>query len=238
MSAAGPQPAYEKTADTAAGGRSSLAHLLHALNQPLTGLQCSLELALIGPRTSEQYIRGLREGLELTGRMRVLVEAIRELADAEQDGAEAQETISVDTLLKETAEELRPVAEMREINIRVQGETAIRVEACRPKLVAVLFRFLESALSLAVPGSVFRIDTGTEPGRSWVAVCWNEGKEVPEHSPFSRQELGLLIARAGWKKIGAHWEAERSENSQRVKVVLPVVPDGNDSRKCFCGEPK
>lgn len=236
MSATGQQPAYEKTAAAAAQERSPLAHLLHALNQPLTGLQCSLELALIGPRTSEQYIRALREGLELTGRMRVLVEAIRELADTEQDGADEREMIPVDDMLKETAEELRPVAEMREIRIQLQIETAVWVKASRRKLVGLVFRFLESALSLAVPGSVFRIHTGAEGGQSWLAVGWNESQEAPEHSPFSRQELGLLIARAGWKKMGAHWKAERSENSQRVRVLLPVVPDFNDSRKCSCGE--
>ena len=65
-------------------GRSPLQHLLHALNQPLTGLHCSLELALAGQRTSEQYVRTLSEGLELAGRMTILVAAIRELVDTEQ----------------------------------------------------------------------------------------------------------------------------------------------------------
>ena len=36
-------------------GRTLLTHLLHALNQPLTGLHCSLELALAGVRSTEQY---------------------------------------------------------------------------------------------------------------------------------------------------------------------------------------
>ena len=60
-------------------GRSPLAHLLHALNQPLTGLQCSLELALASPRRREEYVRTLREGLQLIERMRILVEGVREL---------------------------------------------------------------------------------------------------------------------------------------------------------------
>ena len=63
--------------------RGPLAQLLHALNQPLTGLQCSMEVALASPRTVEQYAQGLREGLELTERMRALVEAIREVADVD-----------------------------------------------------------------------------------------------------------------------------------------------------------
>jgi hypothetical protein len=55
--------------------------LLHALNQPLTGLQCSMEVALASPRPIEYHVPRLREGLDLTERMRSLVDAIREVAD-------------------------------------------------------------------------------------------------------------------------------------------------------------
>ncbi len=75
------QPPQNAASSAKPGVRSPLAELLHALNQPLTGLQCSMEVALAGPRTNEEYVQGLREGLVLTGRMRVLVEAIREVMD-------------------------------------------------------------------------------------------------------------------------------------------------------------
>jgi hypothetical protein len=65
---------------------SPLTHLLHELNQPLTGLQCSLELAAVGPRTAQQYLRAIREGLGLVARMRMLVEALREVTDIAQEG--------------------------------------------------------------------------------------------------------------------------------------------------------
>ena len=61
-----------------------LAVLLHELNQPLTGLQCSLELATVGSHTPEQYVDTIRQGLDLVSRMRMLVEAVREVADIEQ----------------------------------------------------------------------------------------------------------------------------------------------------------
>jgi two-component sensor histidine kinase len=238
MTATGVQPAYESTTATAADGRSPLAHLLHALNQPLTGLQCSLELGLIGSRTAEQYVRTLRDGVELTARMRVLVEAIRELAETEQEVSEEREMIGLDSLLRETAEELRPVAEMRNIRVQLRIEAAVSAKASRRRLGGVVFRFLESALSLAAPDSIFRIHSGTERGQGWLALAWNESKAVPEHSPFSRQELGLLIARAGWNRIGADWEAESSESSQLIRVVLPVVEGGKDSTKASRGEVK
>ncbi len=64
-------------------GRSPLERLLHGLNQPLTGLQCSMEVALASPRSVEYYVERLRDGLALTERMRALVEAMREVVDVE-----------------------------------------------------------------------------------------------------------------------------------------------------------
>ena len=75
----------------------------------MTGLQCSLELAVASRRRPEGYVRTIREGLNLTERMRVLVEAIRELTDT-QPNAEAEETFRFDELLRDTVDNLRPVA--------------------------------------------------------------------------------------------------------------------------------
>src|SRR5208282_797823 len=103
--------------------RGALAHLLHALNQPLTGLQCSLELAVAGPRPSEQYVRTLREGLELTARMRILVEAVRELADLQTSRQESEtpevEPLLLDALLRDAVTDLLPVAESKRVQIRL-----------------------------------------------------------------------------------------------------------------------
>jgi C4-dicarboxylate-specific signal transduction histidine kinase len=172
-------------------GRSPLAHLLHALNQPLTGLQCSLELAVAGPRPIEQYVRALREGLELTGRMRILVEAIREVADAQPSEWEDLKPLLLDQLLRSTAADLLPVAEARGVRLVLEKLGALPLRADRRALEALLFRFLESALSLTREGSDLRIAATVELGHAILVVSWNQGSP-PEHSPFSRPEVGLL----------------------------------------------
>jgi hypothetical protein len=101
MSGADSAPVPQPASGTLPPQNSSpLTHLLHALNQPLTGLQCSLELAVAGPRRTEQYIRTLREGLELSARMRLLVEAIRELTDTSPTDADKSEIFLLNTLLQ------------------------------------------------------------------------------------------------------------------------------------------
>jgi len=214
-------------------GRSALAHLLHALNQPLTGLQCSLELAVAGPRPTEQYIRALREGLELTGRMRILVEAIREIADAQPSDPEEFEPVRLDQLLRSTAADLLPVAAARGVRLALEhlspeNQAALPVRADHRSLATLLFRFLESALSLAREGTEFRIAASAEPGhaaleQATLAVCWSPGPP-PEHSPFSRPEVGLLIARAGWEGAGAEWIYTRTEATESCTVRLPLAP--------------
>jgi signal transduction histidine kinase len=220
MSAPGRQIAHASAVVSAPSGRSPLAHLLHALNQPLTGLQCSLELALVGPRTPEQYIRALRDGLQLAERMRMLVEAIRELADMEQDDTEPCEKILLNSLLRETADDLRPVAEAREVRIVVEGDEPLSVQVAPRKLATLTFRFLESAMSLAARGSVFHVASSSEADLACLVVRWDEAASLPEHSPFSRSELGLLIAQAGWKRAGANWASERTGHCQTVTVRL------------------
>jgi signal transduction histidine kinase len=206
--------------------RRPLAQLLHALTQPLTGLQCALEVALAAPRSPEQYIQGLYEGLKLTGRMRGLVEAIREVVDGEEEKAGEPETAEFQTVLREALDELWPVAEVNGIRITLDCSSDLSwlVRAGRQRLSSLVFRTLESALSLAERGSGLRIEmgTGADAGAegAWIRVCWQAGSRSAE---FSRPELGLLVAQAGWERVDAEWERERTGNLETVTVRLPNI---------------
>ncbi|MGB7866387.1 MAG: hypothetical protein WCF74_23555 [Candidatus Sulfotelmatobacter sp.] len=209
-----------------AAKRSPLAQLLHALNQPLTGLQCSMEVALGRPRTNEQYVQGLRQGLELTGRMRALVEAIREIAEVEEDRALQTEAPALVGLLQEAVNELLPVAEAKNVRLALtlektgaspsgqassgeasSGKTELAITGKQPALARVIFRLLDSTLSLAAPGTALRIEAGSGTGPAGIRIEWQA--EGPR-SAFSRPELGLLIAQARLERAGAEWE--RADN--------------------------
>jgi signal transduction histidine kinase len=240
--------------------RSPLAQLLHALNQPLTGLQCSMEVALAGSRSTAQYLQGLRQGLVLTGRMRELVEAMREVGDAEEETKEEQETIELKTFLREVVDELEPVAAGKSICITLENSTlenprlgtlglgtpglgnpgfgapggsCLTVRAGRRRLATIVFRLLESALSLAARGSALRVETGGAAAVVWICIRWHAARPRGE---LSRPELGLLVAQAGLEGAGAKWVRERTENRETVTVRLtgcsaPVCsePDRSDS---------
>ena len=221
MSTAGPRLAPSPSAAATRKGRSPLAHLLHALNQPVTGLQCSLELAVAGPRRTEEYVGTLRNALELTGRIRVLVEAIRELSDAARPNSDQVEIFSLDDLLVTTVEDLRPVAETRGIRIQFSGDARLPVRTHRHHLASVLFRLLESALALAADGSRIEIAAAHEAGTSRVTLSWRTAA-APEHSPFSRPELGLLVAQSALESTGAECELSNREGQQICVLRMPA----------------
>ena len=226
--------------------RSPLQHMLHALKQPLTGLHCSLELALVGQRTPEQYIRTLREGLELAGRMSVLVAAIGELVENQEEtpqehtqahenerdglklgktGVGQREVIALDALLRQVVGELQTVAGEKQGQILLHCNVPLPVYASRHRLAGAVFRFLDSALSLTAPGGDLRIRAHPESGQARLQVRWDAGAEATKLDLSSRPELGLLLAEAGWKRLGGDWSREKSpEETGSFHTVIARLP--------------
>jgi C4-dicarboxylate-specific signal transduction histidine kinase len=194
---------------------------LHALNQPLTGLQCSLELAAATPRSTEQYVRTLQEGLALTARTRILVEALRELAHSAQ-AAEAISELHLDAALADCVDELRPVAEARGVRFHVAIATLLPIQADRNCLATTLLRTLGSAVGLCREAGELQIDANAEADHASMKVSWVPGP-LPEFSPFSRPELGLVIARAAWESSGGHWAEFQEKTRHTCTLQFPLA---------------
>jgi signal transduction histidine kinase len=218
----GRQPASTVEGVALAKGRSPLAHLLHALNQPLTGLQCSLELAVSGPRPLDQYVRTLRDGLELAGRMRLLVEAMRELVDAQEPAEEQDCNLRLDAVLNDTVEELRPVAAARNVQLHLERTAMLPVRASWWRVRELLFRLLDSVISQAREASKVELSTTRAEGECTLSVRWIAGTP-PAHSPFSAAELGLFMVQAGWERAGGDWKHTEEETLQTLTLRLPLA---------------
>jgi len=206
--------------------RSPLAQLLHALNQPLTGLQCSLELAVAGPRRIDQHVQTLREGLDLTSRMRALVEAIREVNDF-RESTPGSETTLLDALLRETAADLHPVAQQRNVRLVLHAHAPLPVQGTTAQLASLAFRLLESILSLTREGGVLELLAENDRTHARLEISWSSG--APDaHSPLSPPELGLLVAQAGWEQQGAEWIQSQADLMQRCSIRVPLAGVGQD----------
>jgi signal transduction histidine kinase len=217
---AGPAQTAQKIRQDSVRTENSIAgQLLHALNQPLTGLQCAMEVALAVPRTAEHYVRTLREGLELSGRMRALVGALREVMDGEATPAEKEESLELKPLLRQFVEELMPVAEANGVRIWFDdtNDNSCPARARKQRLKSATFRLLESALSLAKPGSEMRVEVGHLEGDVRLRLQWNG--MVPEES-LTGAGLGLLVAEAACRQAGAAWEHQRKDTLQTIVIRL------------------
>jgi hypothetical protein len=225
MSGAKAQLAPERDPGTLPEGRTLVGYLLHALNQPLTGLQCSLELAVASPRSGEQYVRTLREGLDLVSRVRVLVEAIREVSDSRPTRPGENMAFQLEQPLLDVAMELQPVAEAKGVRIRIAA-AALPVYADRCHLAALFFRLLESAISLSREKSDLQIVAAVERKDACLTFSWTQGTP-PGHSPLSRPEIGLLVARAGWEQAGGTWIEIRTGATQSCTLRTPLALHSN-----------
>jgi signal transduction histidine kinase len=231
MSAAGPQlsPKARIEAADAQGPsqrKSALARLLHALNQPLTGLQCAMELALSTPRRPEQYIGTLREGVELTDRMRILVEAMREVIDIQESEISSKQAFGIHQLLVEVVNELRPIAESRQVRIGVACDPAIRVAGERSFLIGIIFRLVDSVLSLAAGGSEISI-AGRVDGREFaVELQWSRA-EYERTVELCPADLGLLLVETGCQQIGGRVERGAGDRN-RCTIWLPLAASRAD----------
>jgi signal transduction histidine kinase len=203
--------------------RSPLAQLLHALNQPLTGLQCSMEVALAIPRTREQYVQGLREGLALTERMRVLVAAIREVADCEERTEPRNgEPCSFDCLLRGALNDFAPVAETKRVRIvqDLKSISSVMIGLGRSRMEETLLRLLDWILNEAAPGTSLRVTA--EPGETCVALrmCWQPQAKEEE---WSGEDVGYLVLQAQVRSAGGEWERERREDAAAITLRLPCL---------------
>lgn len=203
-----------------AKGQSALAHLIHALNQPLTGLQCSMELALSGRRPAEYYIRTLEEGLKLVSRMRLLAEGLRELADIRFIERQAT-AVQLDEVLREVAGELGPVAEKKNVRLDVAIPAQLTIEASRSHCATIFFRLLDAVLGLSREGSKLEILAAGEQGAVRIRVSWL-GTRALQDSEFPGPAIGVLISQAELEQMGAVWRQVRNGDSHCCEIQLPL----------------
>jgi len=222
VSASAAEPAECRTSEK----RSPLAYLLHALNQPLTGLQCALELAAAAPREPQRDLQTLREALTLTGRMRTIVEALNQIAELQNRPMPHLEIFDLQDLLRNAVEDLRPVAGTKHLRVSLACSATIRVQADRKHISEFLFRMLDAVLGEALSRTEIRIEASLQAQNAQLSVAWTATPD-PEHAALSRSQLALLMVRAGWEQVGANWTLDNRDFRRRCTVSLPLLQEQN-----------
>ncbi len=103
--------------------RAFASELFHSVSQPLTALECGLELSLRQDRTARQFRARLKTALQAAQLLHQRLLEARWLQDAGEPG-DTSHPVALQNLLLQLREDLLPVAKSAKVNLAVQCETA------------------------------------------------------------------------------------------------------------------
>ncbi len=132
-----------------------VADASHELRTPLAVIRTTAELALRRARTPESYRDSLQEVAAEAERMTRLVEELLILARSDAAAEEMPlAPVDVREVLAEVSDEMRSLAEMRQIRIRTAyGDQAAIVAGNRPALHRLFLVLLDNALKFSRPAA-------------------------------------------------------------------------------------
>jgi signal transduction histidine kinase len=250
----GPRDELKDLADTVDGLLSRLetafgaqqrfvANAAHELRTPLTLWRALLEETLTDPdATIDSFRTTSRRLLALGEEQERLLEALLTLASSER-GLDRHEPFDLAAVVATVLDDPPPGAEP--LDLRIDTELKPAPAAGNTALAERLVRnLIDNAVRYNVPGGQVQVQTGTDPGGSFLSVT-NDGPTIPAAEierllePFQRlgpnrtapsdghHGLGLSIVRAIATAHHATLLAEaRPEGGLAVKVTFP--PRGAD----------
>ncbi len=104
--------------------KTLVSELFHAISQPLTALECGLEVSLRRDKTAVQFRARMASALVAAKLLHQRLIEARALQDAAEPG-DTSRPVALKTLLSELREDFLPVAMSRESKLNVKCETAM-----------------------------------------------------------------------------------------------------------------
>jgi His Kinase A (phospho-acceptor) domain len=148
--------------------RDFASNVFHDLSQPLTALQCSLELALVRDQTIEEFRASVEAALQNAERLRQRLLLLRELSDAEDPG-DTSTPLALDQILQQLREDMLPLFESAGRCFELTC-AAVEVAANEAKLVRGFFYLLEFLLRCPSPSHGLSM-RGERKDQQQVEIC-------------------------------------------------------------------
>jgi len=138
--------------------RQFTADASHELRTPLTAMRSVGEVALQDRRDAEAYREAIGSMLEEVDRLTRLVESLLHLTRADTGRAELRpEPLDVVTLVRQTVEHLRVLAEEKSQSLRLDLPNGATVRADRDTLRQALINLLDNAIKYSPPGGPIEV---------------------------------------------------------------------------------
>jgi len=215
-------PVAEVPKRAATEQRSLVSEVLHKLSQPLTALQCSLELSLVRDQTCEEFRASVEAALQNAGRLRQNLLLLRELSDAEDPG-DISAPVALQPLLLGLREDFLPVCESAGGRFDLHCPP-LQVRGNAARLARAFFYLLEYLLRSARHRSLSVTVKRTQARRAEIKITFS-GADSPAQDasePISAGEVE--IARRTFRAVGGDLAfAESASRPSAWIVSLPLA---------------
>jgi heavy metal sensor kinase len=218
----------------------------HELRTPLTILRGELEAAAQQPQITPDLRETLGSALEETERLSRIVESL--MAISRLDAGEARVELArfdLAELTSGTTEQMRLLAEDKNIALRCETERQVRIEGDRARLKQVIVNLVDNAIKYTPAGGLVGVKVCASDGRAVIEVNDNGVGIPPEALPHiferfyrvdkarSRQiggaGLGLSIIKAIVTAHGGQVRVESVEGKgSRFLIELPVAGEESE----------
>ena len=163
------------------------ADLAHEFRTPVNNLLGQTQVALAQRRSPGEYEDLLASNVEELERLSRMVDSMLFLARAQQeDVVPVRQLLAIEDEFARMAEFFEGMAEERGLRLACAGSGVVQADA--QLLRRALANLLSNALRHAEPGSIVRLETGTQPG-------WTELKVSNVGDPIDPRDLPHLFER-------------------------------------------
>jgi heavy metal sensor kinase len=221
--------------------RRFTADASHELRTPLAAIRTEAEVALAKPLTLADHQQLLDSILEEVERLTQLTDQL--LALSREDAGTVKlvsETVDLAALLCAVVETMRPLAEVKGINLQAEYDGVLWVRGDEVRLRQVFYNLLDNAIKYTLEGGTVEVRVGQQD-RAAVVMVRDTGAGIPvEHLPhvfdrFYRVDkargrgqggtgLGLSIARSIVVAHGGMVELESTPGQGTTcTVTLPLT---------------
>jgi len=205
--------------------RRFVADASHELRTPLALMLTEVELALSGPRSTEDLREALISVEEDVRRLISLTEDLLALASATAAHLELQtEEVDIAAIAADVVRRFQATADVESRSVSVGGDPSVRVDGDADRLARVISNLVSNALRHGAGDVEVRVTGGEEV----VVEVWDEGPGFAEERPFERFAgshgsvgLGLAIVDEIVSAHGGRIEIAREHERTIVRVTLP-----------------
>jgi len=163
--------------------RRFTADAAHELRTPIAGLRARLEVAIAQTGSPDASRNGLLDALEQTERLGRLAEDLLTLSVMEGGGV-PQETVRLDTIAREVAEFLEPVAEEQGRQFQCRAEPGIAVSGSPGLLKRLMLNLVDNAFRHTPATAPVKMSVAAVDGRATLEVRDSGPGIAPGDLPF------------------------------------------------------